>query len=250
MRIAALVSLAALLIAGCATSPPLPKIESTRGDRIGILVEAGNNPSHTHIGTTVFNNFAKKYPYNWNLGSAVTRTIEQTVRNSGFTAVDLRAEGISYADVSGLIQGTGEKWQVTSGKEEIMRRLREQLRLKAVLVLKETRVMTALECAGGPCSERYADSSGLYTRSFFGLTRYNAVAAYQWNVFVLDPVADAAKADPLRSMLRFPSTPLSGFKDPADFENLTEAEFVPVREAILRFTEVVSNEAVKALNVK
>lgn len=250
MRIAALISITALFIAGCATSPPLPKIESSRGDRIGVLVEAGDNPSHAHIGTTVFNNFSKKYPYNWNLRSEVTRTIEQTVRNSGFTAVDLRAEGINYADVSGLIQGTGEKWQITSGKEETMRRLREQLRLKAVLVLKETRVMTALECAGGPCSERYADNSGLYTRSFFGLTRYNAVAAYQWNVFVLDPVADAAKADPLRSMLRIPSTPLSGFKDPADFENITEAEFAPVREAILRFTEVASNEAVKALNVK
>ena len=250
MRLTVLISIAALFIAGCATSPPLPKIESTRGDRVGVLVEIGDNPSHTHIGTTVFNNFAKKYPYKWNLSSDVMRTVEQTVRNSGFTAVDLRAEGIQYSDVSGLIQAAGENWQITSGKEDALRRLRDQLHLKALLVLKETRVMTALECAGGPCSERYADASGLYTRSFFGLTRYNAVAAYQWNVFVLDPVADAAKADPLRSMLRIPATPLPGFKDPANFENLTEAEFSPVRDAILRFTEIASAEAIKTLNAK
>lgn len=250
MRFAAIILIAASLIAGCATAPPLPKIESSRGDRIGLLVEAGDSPSHTHIGTTVFNNFTKKYPYHWNLSADVTRKIEHSVRSAGFTVVDLRKEGINYAEISGLIQSAGEKWQIASGKEETIRRLREQLQLKALLVIKETRVMTALECAGGPCSERYADSSGLYTRSFFGLTRYNAVAAYQWNVFVLDPVADVAKADPLRMMLRMPATPLSGFKDPADFENLTEAEFAPVRDAILRFAELASNEAVKALNVK
>ena len=251
MRIAVLISITALFIAGCATTPPLPKIESSRGDRIGLLVEAGDSPSHTHIGTTVFTNFTKKYPYNWNLSADVTRTIKRTVRSAGFTAVDLRKEGINYADVSGLIQAAGEKWQIASGKEEIIRRLRDQLRLKALLILKETRVIAARECIGlGSCYKRYADSSGLYTRSAFVVTDYKAVAAYQWNVFVLDPIADAAKADPLRSMLRIPSTPLSGFKDPADFENLTEAEFAPVRDAILRFTEIASNEAVKALNVK
>jgi hypothetical protein len=250
MRFAAIILLSISLIAGCASAPPLPKIESSRGDRIGLLVEAGDSPSHTHIGTTVFNNFTKKYPYNLNLSANVTRTIEQSVRSAGFTAVDLRKEGINYAEISGLIQPAGEKWQIASGNEETFRRLREQLRLKALIVVKEARVMTALECTGGPCSERYADSSGLYTRSFFGLTRYNAVAAYQWNVFVLDPVADAAKVDPLHRMLRMPVTTLTGFKDPAAFENLTEAEFAPVRDAILRFTELVSNQAVKTLNVK
>jgi len=250
MRFTAIILIATSFIAGCATAPPLPKIESSRGDRIGLLVEAGDSPSHMHIGTTIFNNFTKKYPYNWNLSADITRTIEQSVRGAGFTVVDLRQEGINYAEISDLIQPSGEKWQIAFGKEEIIYRLREQLQLKALLVVKETRVMAALECMGGPCSERYADSSGLYTRSFLNLTSYNAVAAYQWNVFVLDPVADAAKVDPLSSMLRIPAIFLSGFKDPADFKNLTETEFAPVRKAILRFVELTSNEAVKALNVK
>lgn len=243
MRITILISIATLFIVGCATSPPLPKIESTRGDRVGVLIEIGDSPSHTHIGTTIFNDFAKKYPYNWNLSSDVTHAVEQTVRNSGFTAVDLRAEGIQYSDVSGLIQASGEKWQIASGKEDTMRRLRDQLHLKALLILKETRVMARN-------GERYAGASGLYTRSSFGLTSYNAVAAYEWNVFVLDPIADAAKTDPLRSMLQISETPLLGFKDPANFENLTEAEFSPVRDAILQFIEIATTEAIKTLNVK
>jgi hypothetical protein len=250
MRIATALLVAAFVLTGCATAPPLPRIESSRGDRIGLLVEAGDSPGHTHIGTTVFNNFEKKYSYSWNLGEDVTRTIERTVRGAGLEVVDLRKEGLRYPDVSGLIDAGGEKWQVAPKKADAFRRLREQLGLKGVLLVKETRVMTARECSGGPCSERYADRSGLYTRSFLGVTRYDAVAAYEWNVFVLDPVADAAQVDPLQSMLSMPSASLSGFRDPEDFKNLTEAEFAPVRDAILRFVEGVAKEAVKVLNVK
>ncbi|MBE0592621.1 MAG: hypothetical protein IH616_09510 [Gemmatimonadales bacterium] len=250
MRIAAIISIAALFIAGCTTAPPLPQIESARGDRIGILVETGDNPTHTHIGTTVFNNFTREYPYDWKLSTEVTRTIERVFGNAGFTAVDLRKEGLSYADVSDLIQPTGEKWQVATGKEETIRRLREQLKLKALLVAKEASVLANIECSGGPCSERYVAGPGLYSRSFLGLSNYYAVAAYQWNVFVLDPVADAAKVDPLWSMLRIPSAHLREFQHPLDFRNLTEAEFAPVREAVLMLTEKASHAAVKSLNVR
>lgn len=253
MRITALpwiAAITALLVAGCATSPRLPKMETAAGDRIGVLVDVGDSPSHTHIGTTVFNNFTKTYPFNWNLNAEVTRTIEQSVKSAGLTPVNLKVEGIQYAEVAGLLKPSGENWQIAAGKESTFQRLRDQLRLKALFVLKESRVMTALECSGGPCSERYANSSGLYTRSFFGSTRYNAVAAYQWNVFVLDPLADAANADSLRSMLRMPAIPLQKFKEPANFENLTEAEFLPVRDAVLQFTEKASAQALKTLNTK
>jgi hypothetical protein len=250
MRLSALISIAALFLAGCASTPPIPKIQSASGDRVGVLVEVGDSPSHTHIGTTVFNNFTKKYPYNWKLNSEVSRVVQQSVKSSGFEAIDLNAAGIQYTDVAGLIKANGEQWQVTPGKEDTVRRLREQLKLKALIVLKEERVLAALECAGGPCAERYADTSGLYTRSFLGITRYNAVAAFKWNVFVLDPITNTVGVDSMREILRIPATPLPGFKDPTKFDNLTEAEFVPVRDAILRFTQVTTTEAMNTLNAK
>lgn len=180
----------------------------------------------------------------------MSRVVQQSVKSSGFEAIDLNAAGIQYSDVAGLIKANSEQWQVTPGKEDTVRRLREQLKLKALVVIKEERVLAALECAGGPCAERYADTSGLYTRSFFGITRYNAVAAFKWNVFVLDPITNTAGVDSMREILRIPATPLPGFKDPATFDKLTEAEFVPVRDAILRFTEVTTTEAMKTLNGK
>jgi hypothetical protein len=110
--------------------------------------------------------------------------------------------------------------------------------------------MTALECAGGPCSERYANASGLYTRSFLGLTRYNAVAGFALNVYVLNPPADISRADPLRSMMRMPAIPLGNYPAPANFEQITEAELLPVRDAILKFSEQMAAEIAKALNPK
>lgn len=247
MHITALIWITVLFISGCATTPPFPKIDSIQGDRIGIIVDIANSPTHTHVGTTIFNNFSKNYPYNLNLSSKVYEIIKRSAQSAGFIAVDLRAEGIHYSEVADLIRPAGETWQLTQGKESTLNRLHEELNLKALFVLKDSRVMTALECAGGPCSERYADGSGLYTRSIFGFTNYFAVAAFQWNVFVLDPLADAALVNPLAPILRMPVTHLPNFKDPADFKNLSEIEFSVAAEAILKFTEKASNEAIKIL---
>ncbi len=96
----------------------------------------------------MFNNFVKKYPYQWNLGAEVRRIIERSVNEAGFTVVDLRQEGFDYQKVAGLIQTTGGKWQVAAGKEEVVRQLREQHKLKALIVVKDAPVMASLECGG------------------------------------------------------------------------------------------------------
>lgn len=250
MRLIVLACFFALVLAGCATSPPVPSFETKRGDRVGLLVDIGDGPLHTHIGTTVFNNFEKKYPYKWNLDSAVTVALTNSLSKAGFTVIDLENEGVRYGDITSLIVGEGGKWKVVPGKENTVRELVERKSLKAVVLVKETRVMTALECAGGPCSERYANASGMYTRSFLGLTRYNAVAAFGLNVYMLNPLADISKADPLRTMMRIPAIPLGNFAAPANFEQITEAELVPVRDAILKFSDRMAAEIAVALNPK
>jgi hypothetical protein len=250
MKLIGLACCVILLLAGCATSPPIPSFETKRGDRVGLLVDIGDGPLHTHIGTTVFNNFEKKYPYQWRLDSTVAEVLRTTLSKSGFTVVDLENEGIRYNDVTPLVIGDGEKWKVAPGKENTVRELAERKVLKAVVVVKEARVMTALECAGGPCSEHYANASGLYTRSFLGLTRYKAVAGFALNVYVLNPPADISRADPLRTMMRMPAIPLGNYPTPANFEQITEAELLPVRDAILKFSEQMAAEIAKALNPK
>ena len=250
VRLISLVFLATLVLAGCATTAPIPSFETRRGDRVGILVDIGDGPVHTHIGTTVFANFEKKYPYKWDLDSALAERLSNSLTTAGFTVINLENEGVRYSDVTPLVVGDGERWKVAPGKENTVRQLAEGKRLRAVVVVKETRVMTALECAGGPCSERYANASGMYTRSFLGATRYNAVAAFGVNVYVLNPLADTAKVDPLRTMLRMPAVALPRHPAPADFEQITEAELLPVRDAVLKFSDKMAEEIAKTLNPK
>ncbi|MFK8068382.1 MAG: hypothetical protein AB8D52_09055 [Gammaproteobacteria bacterium] len=239
-----------LTLTGCATPLPIPSFETKKGDRIGYIVEIGEGALHTHVGTTIFNNFNKKYPLKWELDSAVSEIMKNELNKSGFVAVDLGIEGISSEELSSLIIDSEEKWKYASGKEKIITNLVEDRDLKAVVIVKENRVLVALECAGGPCSERYADSSGLYTRSFFGLSQYFAVPAFNLNVYLLDPPADIASGETLREMLSIPSVPLKDYSSPDNFDQLTEEELLPVKEAILEFSRKMASEITTGLKPK
>lgn len=240
--------LAALLL-GCASKPPLPQIESKIGDRVGVLFDIGENPTHTHVGTTIANNFTKKYPYKWNLSSGVVSAVIKTLENAGFTVINLNNEGIAYSDLVGLMVAEGRTWKIPPEKESTMRRLTEHLNLKGVVALKDARVLLALECLSG-CTERYADGPGIYTRTFFWPTRYKAAAAFDWQIYSLNPPTNLVRSNALQKFLQYPIAPMAEFTDPVDFDNITEAEFFQVRYAIIKFSENVANEAAKVLNPK
>lgn len=234
-RLAAL--FAALTLTACSTLPPPPQIDAKKGDRIGVFVEGGDTPVHTHVGTTVFNNFTKVYPYRWNLRAQVQQSVQKGVERAGFVPVDLRAEGLAYADVAELIKVEDKAWKIAPGKDANIRRLHNQYRLKAVVVLKEgsTLVYRGV-CGPGGCDEGYTNQAGLFTRSHFTLDNYFAVPGYNWNVFVLDPIADISALAASAKEYTYVSPRLDGFK-PANFKELTEAELRVVQARILEMVE-------------
>lgn len=233
---------AMLSLSGCAVSPPMPAFETKKGDRIGFVVEIGEGALHTHIGTTIFNNFDKKYPVEWQLDSSVTEILRNELAASGFEPIDLETKGMSSEEIGSLVIRSGDKWKFAPGKEDIVSNLVEDKRLKAVVIVKEGRVLTALECSGGPCAERYADSSGLYSRSFFGLSRYYAVPAFNLDVYLLEPPANIALGESLRAMMRIPAVSIKDYPEPADFENITKEEWIPVRNNIISFTKKMASQ--------
>ncbi len=239
-----------LLISGCASVPPIPQLETKYGDRIGVFVEIGPRPTHTHIGTTIFNNFAKEYPYDWQLEAALTEGISKTLKNAGYTAVNLKDTGLQYPQVAKLIVASEGKWQIAPGKEKRLQQLRDDMGLRALFVLKESPVTAAMECGAYGCTFFKAQTSGVYTRSFFGFTNYYSVAAIDWGVFVLNPLVDLAQGEKLGEMLRIPSVPFFGHSDPGNFDNITEADFSSIREDIVRFSVGVTYETIRSLNQK
>jgi len=211
------------------------------------MIDIGDDPFYAHAGTTVLNDFEKEYPYHWNLGSDVKTALDNALSNAGFSVVDLQAQGISYAELENLVVSESATWKIGPAKEGIARRLTDQLGVKAVVVLKQARSVAAEECPGGNCTYRFMDGPGLYTRTFFGVTSYWAVAAFKWNVFVLSPPADTAAAEPLASKLRMPRVRLRDFPSPANLQDISEAEFLPVHDAVVRFVETVAAEAAETL---
>jgi hypothetical protein len=170
------------------------------------------------------------------------------IAEAGLTAVDVRAEGVRAAELTELIRLRFGNWLIRD--DATLRRLRDRLGLKALLVVKEGRVTALSEAPSGAGGDvgwvGYAEATGLFTRDSWRVA-YFAVAAYHWNVYCFDPPADLALARPLRSMLEVPSIRLQKFARPVDFENLTEHELEPVRRQVLMFIDQTASTAIQCL---
>lgn len=235
----------ALMLAGCAAAPAGPPFTLHPGDRVGLLVEAGDMPVHTHYESDgrSAGRIARAYPYDWQLDSAVAATVQRELTQAGFSVVDLESQGLRHDDLAGLIGPAGRQWQPSAGP------LYEGLRaqgVRAVVLVKDARTLAVQDCSGGPC-DRVAEGPGVYSSSTNGVTSWRAVSGFQWNVFLLDPPGDLATASPLRETLRAPSVPLFGAVRPGQGAAPTEAELMAVRDKVLECVEATAEDVVLAL---
>lgn len=92
----ALVSLGA----GCASRyvPPTPAYKMKQNSKVGVLVLTKDTPTHTHVGTTIFNNFVKEYDFQWQLKQSIFEQFKNTIEsNSEIQVVDLETLNFSNA---------------------------------------------------------------------------------------------------------------------------------------------------------
>ncbi len=130
--------------------PEVTEFQIQPRSKIGVLVEAGEHPVHTHIGTTIFNNFEKTYEDQiWPLKELVEDNLNDSLTNEDlFSVVNLDKEGISFEDVHEFIVYKNGEWRVNETKKEIFNKLTVDLGLDAVVVAKEQEVIAYLECTG------------------------------------------------------------------------------------------------------
>ena len=236
-----------VLLSGCATVPPAPSFQLSSGDRVGIIVDVGEGPAHTHVGTTIFNNFTKQCDYDWGLEAAIVESFTRSLSASGFEVVDLKAQGYSHAQLTALVDAKNGGWAVSPERDEIVSQLLETENLRSVVVIGEDRVLAALECGAFGCVDRAMDAPGVFTRSILGLTGYTAVAAIDMNVYVLEPPVDLAQLKPLVGKMNKLAVPLPDYRKPEAFKNITLEEFEPVKLAIVDIVDKLSSEAASAL---
>lgn len=247
-KIVAIFLITALLQACALTPPAPPTFNMPKDSRVGIYVDTGSNPYHAHIGTTIFNNFQKQYPYNWDLEVFTYVQVDSQLKKAGFITINLKKAGFTFAEIKHLVTQHDKEWAHNPQTVDASTRLRDDFGLSAVVVIKESQVQADLECAGGPCSNRMIGGSGLYSRSMFGMTRYKAVAAITTKIFLLDPPAQLDRNGPLSSQWDDRAINLNDYAGAEDFDNFTKNELQPVRIAIEEYITRMAENIVTSLN--
>lgn len=230
-----MVASALVLFGGCATVPEAPPIMVESGMRIGIWVDTGGALTHSHIGTTVFNNFTRAYPEHWDTSPILQEKMEETLRAREFEVVDLRALGFSGKELAGLIRAQGDSWAIDPQRRAVFQRLYQELNLAAVVYAYNPGAYPALTefTMDGPVP-RFAVGPGLHTRGVFGFkATYHAVPGALFEVSWMNPPArldfSGAMANYAEAQGR--SSLMYG-EDMDKVRQMTDAEWIPVKQAI------------------
>jgi len=244
--------LVAALLSACASSPTAVPTNIARmkaGTRVGVLVTGLDQSAvHEHVGTTLFNNFSNPKTLPRHLGEQTSAAIGTALTSAGYVTVPIEAEKFSVASLTSMFATSDGTWSVRPERKVDFDRLKQEMNVDAVIVVIGRRTLARLECFGGPCTERYIEKSGLFTRSVFNLNTYHAVPAFDVKLLRLDVPADLSRFDPMASIERARVKQLMGNERPDDPRTLTDAEFAVITAWIDTYVAKISQAAVATIS--
>lgn len=231
------ITLATFLI-GCTTFvPPVPAYKLKENGNVGLLVVAKSNPTHTHVGTTIFNNDVKEYDYDWNMQQTIFGQFKETIeQNSNYKVVDLKTIGYKDSDPSSFVTIKDKQWIFDPSNTAFRENLLEN-NIDIIVIIKEGQTLASLECSQYGCNRFHSEGYGLFTRSFFGLDRYHASKSFSMSIQTLDTPINLLLTNGFKETqeLTEKSKLMSDFEDPKDFKNITKEELEPIRLNIIEY---------------
>ena len=233
----------AMIFGGCATLhvPDVPQYTIPANAKVGMLINVGDNPTHSHVGTTLLNNFSRKLPYDWNMKEAIFQAYKNQIESStGLDVIDLHSYGIKTAAQLDFVDIKNKQWSVVEANSTLRNNLTEE-NIYAVITVTEKPTLAQLECGAGGCSERYVDGFGLFSRSFLGIQNFTATAGFEVTAEVINPPVELSAQQTLRDLAHYQkkSRIMRGFK-PRDLKNITDQELAPVKAHILEYIQTVA----------
>ncbi|MCY4566657.1 MAG: hypothetical protein OXE40_19515 [Gammaproteobacteria bacterium] len=183
------------VFAGCGSVPPLPEFDSQDIDRVGVHIAPIGDPTHTHVGTTIFNNFATPYEQDWALASEFESMIGSALREKGMTPVGMDDLGLTYEDLIQAINLKGTSWQVDNA--DVLARL-ERAELSAVVTVGPIeRLAVMQQCSMYGCSDHFAEGYGIFSRGVFGNANFFAAFAFEVVALLVEPPAEITHSQEL-----------------------------------------------------
>ncbi len=227
------------LLAGCATLgyPPVPDYQIEPQARVGFYIDGiGGNPIHSHVGTTIFNNFTKMYDQIWPLEEHAIASLKAEAVRHSLVAVDLRGAGLDGEVLAALMTTSSEGWEYTPEGADLAARIVDEHRLDAVVVMRglERHQVTYI-CGYGGCQSTSAEGMGVLSRGMFGHLNFSAVPAIAMQVYVLEPRVNLARYGALAEQLRVNQNTVNlrgKVERPDDLKELDEDLLATVREAL------------------
>ena len=234
---------------GESTKEPVSKPVAPPKQKVGVLVSAKKFPTHTHIGTTKFNNFTKEYSYDWQLNNTLYSTFKKDIeQNSRFTAVDISSM-VDDAGALDFVMGEGNNGSFND-KQNTLRKSLLDKGIATVIIVEEAPTVAITECGTYGCSEHQSKGFGLFTRSFLGTDHYIASASFNVSIERLDepvdiltlPVFTEFQDDALKNER------VEDFTPPDNFDEITEQELAPIKNTIVNYFDRLATAVGKYLS--
>ena len=234
---------------GESTKEPVSKPVVPPKQKVGVWVSAKKFPTHTHIGTTKFNNFTKEYSYDWQLNNTLYSTFKKAIeQNSRFTAVDISSM-VDDAGALDFVMGEGNNGSFND-KQNTLRQSLLDKGIATVIIVEEAPTVAITECGTYGCSEHQSKGFGLFTRSFLGTDHYIASASFNVSIERLDkpvdiltlPVFTEFQDDALKNER------VEDFTPPDNFDEITEQELAPIKNTIVNYFDRLATAVGKYLS--
>ena len=234
---------------GESTKEPVSKPVAPPKQKVGVLVSAKKFPTHTHIGTTKFNNFTKEYSYDWQLNNTLYSTFKKAIeQNSRFTAVDISSM-VDDAGALDFVMGEGNNGAFND-KQNTLRKSLLDKGIATVIIVEEAPTVAITECGTYGCSEHQSKGFGLFTRSFLGTDHYIASASFNVSIERLDKPVDILTL-PLFTEFQddvLKNERVEDFTPPDNFDEITEQELAPIKNTIVNYFDRLATAVGKYLS--
>ena len=214
--------------------------------KVGVFINANEFPSHTHIGTTKFNNFTKEYAYDWQLASTFFTKLKTAIEQSNrFEVVDVTPKVKGAWQLDFVVKQNGN-WSFNENQNALRKSLLAD-GVSRIIIVQEAPTVAITECGTYGCSEHESKGVGLFTRSFLGTDHYVASASFDVSFERLDKPVDIA-AQPEFSELQDDAKKnvrIEKFLPPKNFDEVTENELAPIKKSIISYFDLVAETVAK-----
>ena len=227
-----------LLLQGCA-STEVQMVDLKPKSRVGLINMVGDEITHTHVGTTSFNNFSKKYDIDWNISSIIEDTIVGKIKkNTHYDVIKINPTEKLLENDKELVE---IGWASHSLKESVVpefKNIFSEYDVDIILVIREFGAEDYVTQTG-----TYIEGYGLYTRSFLVFEKAYAYGYLKIDGIFGDPPAYIGGQ-------WFGHHPVvNDFNFPEDIKNIPSSELKKIEPFLLENVNKFVEQALKETKI-